>query len=257
MRRALDDYRIAGVKTNLNFLTRLVDHPAFAAAELDTHFIEHHQARLFAEEPKAPAHALMFAALYLLLKRQPTPPLSSPWQQALGFVMNEPAQTAFLLTKDDHPHEVVITQHAQGFTVGVGEFSWSVTALLRQDQLLVNIDGHQQSIHVNQAHNTVSVFIKQQRFDFEYNTTVEVASTEDAAGSLKAPMNGTVVAVLVNAGQQVEAGQTLLVMEAMKMEYAIKAPTAGTVNAVFYATGDLVKDGVELVDFAAAAEASA
>ena len=68
-------------------------------------------------------------------------------------------------------------------------------------------------------------------------------------------MNGTVVAVLVNAGQQVEAGQTLLVMEAMKMEYAIKAPKAGTVNAVFYATGDLVKDGVELVDFAAATEA--
>jgi 3-methylcrotonyl-CoA carboxylase alpha subunit len=61
------------------------------------------------------------------------------------------------------------------------------------------------------------------------------------------------VAVLVSAGQEVEAGQTLLVMEAMKMEYAIKAPAAGVVNALFYAAGDLVKDGAELVDFAATA----
>jgi 3-methylcrotonyl-CoA carboxylase alpha subunit len=68
-------------------------------------------------------------------------------------------------------------------------------------------------------------------------------------------MNGTVVAVLVTSGQAVEAGQTLLVMEAMKMEYAIKAPADGVVNALFYAAGDLVKDGAELVDFTAKAEA--
>jgi 3-methylcrotonyl-CoA carboxylase alpha subunit len=255
MRWALNDYRIAGVKTNLNFLTRLVEHPAFAAAELDTHFIDHHQDRLFAAEQNEPTQALMLAAVYLLLKRQPAPSMSTPWQNALGWRMNESAQVEFSLTQDDVNHRVVITQQADGFVVSVGELSLQINAQLHQDELTANIGGHQMRVHVNQAKDTVSVFIKQQRFDFEYKTTVEVATTEDAAGSLKAPMNGTVVAVLVNAGQQVEAGQTLLVMEAMKMEYAIKAPKAGTVNAVFYATGDLVKDGVELVDFTAATEA--
>ena len=62
-------------------------------------------------------------------------------------------------------------------------------------------------------------------------------------------MNGTVVAVMVEAGAQVTAGQTLLVMEAMKMEYAIKAPAAGTVSQIYYSAGDLVKDGAELVAF--------
>ena len=63
--------------------------------------------------------------------------------------------------------------------------------------------------------------------------------------------------MLVSSGQIVEAGQTLLVMEAMKMEYAIKAPADGVVNSVFYQAGDLVKDGAELVDFSADAGAKA
>jgi len=255
MRRALDDYRIAGVKTNLNFLTRLVEHPAFAAAELDTHFIEHHQDTLFAPEQNEPTQALILAALYLLLKRQPVQSVSTPWQSTLGWRMNESAQVEFSLTQNDVNHRVVITQQANGFLVCVGDLCLQISAQLQLDELSANIGGHQMRVRVNQAKDTVSVFIKQQRFDFEYKTIVEVATTEDAAGSLKAPMNGTVVAVLVNSGQQVEAGQTLLVMEAMKMEYAIKAPSAGTVNAVFYATGDLVKDGVELVDFNPATEA--
>ena len=62
-------------------------------------------------------------------------------------------------------------------------------------------------------------------------------------------MNGTIVAVLAKAGATVKAGETLVIMEAMKMEYSIKAPKDGVVNEVFYSAGDLVKDGAELVDF--------
>ncbi|HCU65996.1 MAG TPA: 3-methylcrotonyl-CoA carboxylase [Rheinheimera sp.] len=255
MRRALDDYRIAGVKTNLNFLTRLVEHPAFAKAELDTHFIEHHQKVLFAPEQQEPTQALILAALYLLLKQQPAGTTSSPWQSAIGWRMNENASVSFVLTQDETAKTVQITQSSDAFVVCVGDLCLTIKAQLQQDELMANISGHQCKVRVNQYGDTVSVFIKQQRFDFDYKTTVEVATNDESAGSLKAPMNGTVVAVLVSAGQEVEAGQTLLVMEAMKMEYAIKAPAAGVVNALFYAAGDLVKDGAELVDFAAKTEA--
>ena len=255
MRRALDDYRIAGVKTNLNFLTRLVEHPAFAKAELDTHFIEHHQTELFAPEQNEPTQALMLAALYLLLKQQPATQSSTPWQSAVGWRMNEDAAVSLMLTQNEQNQKVVITQQNDAFVVCVNDLCVNIKAQLNQDELVANISGHQCKVRVSQFADTVSVFIKQQRFDFDYKTTVEVATSDESAGSLKAPMNGTVVAVLVSAGQQVEAGQTLLVMEAMKMEYAIKAPAAGVVNALFYAAGDLVKDGAELVDFAAKAEA--
>ncbi|MBU1436737.1 MAG: acetyl/propionyl/methylcrotonyl-CoA carboxylase subunit alpha [Gammaproteobacteria bacterium] len=257
MRRALNDYRIAGVKTNLNFLTRLVEHPAFGRAELDTHFIEHHQADLFAPEQNEPTQALILAAMYLLLKQQPSEQTTSPWQSAIGWRMNEQAKVSFALSHDDTTQQVSITQQATGFVVTVADLSVMLQAQLTADELTANINGHQRKVRISQFDDTVSVFIKQQRFDFDYKTTVEVAAADESAGSLKAPMNGTVVAVLVSAGQRVEAGQTLLVMEAMKMEYAIKAPVAGVVNALFYAAGDLVKDGAELVDFSATEKAEA
>jgi 3-methylcrotonyl-CoA carboxylase alpha subunit len=60
-------------------------------------------------------------------------------------------------------------------------------------------------------------------------------------------MNGSVVAVMVKAGDRVKAGQTLVIMEAMKMEHAIKAPADGSVSEVFFAEGDLVSEGAELI----------
>jgi 3-methylcrotonyl-CoA carboxylase alpha subunit len=73
----------------------------------------------------------------------------------------------------------------------------------------------------------------------------------DAGGSLTAPMTGTVVQALVKAGEVVEKGQVLMVVEAMKMEHAIKAPTDGTVKEVLYGAGDQVADGAQLVTFEA------
>ncbi len=256
MRRALDDYRIAGMKTNLNFLTRLVSHPAFAKAELDTGFINAHQAELLAPEQAEPTQALLLAALYLLLKQQPQSSSCSPWDSGFGWRLNETAQVNFCLEQDEQKHQVSVTSSGQGFTVCAGELCIKATAQLHGDVLHANISGHQHKVRVSQHLDTVSVFIRQHRFDFDYKTQVQVSHADDDAGSLKAPMNGTVVAVMVTPGQAVEAGQTLLVMEAMKMEYAIKAPSHGVVNDVFYKAGELVKDGAELVDFTAQGESA-
>lgn len=67
-------------------------------------------------------------------------------------------------------------------------------------------------------------------------------------GSLSAPMPGTILDVLVKSGQRVRQGQTLLVMEAMKMEHRIQAPKAGEVIVVHFETGDRVDMGANLVE---------
>jgi len=67
-------------------------------------------------------------------------------------------------------------------------------------------------------------------------------------------MNGAVVAVLVEAGQKVSQGETLVVMEAMKMEHSIKAPVDGVVAEVFFSEGELVSEGAELVALETAVE---
>jgi len=65
---------------------------------------------------------------------------------------------------------------------------------------------------------------------------------------LMAPMPATVVAVSAAVGRRVQAGETLIVLEAMKMELPLRAPRSGVVTAVHCATGDLVQPGVPLVE---------
>ena len=76
-----------------------------------------------------------------------------------------------------------------------------------------------------------------------------------AAGGFAAPMPGVIVEVRVTSGEQVAAGQTLVVMEGMKMEHHVSAPCDGTVTEVLVAPGDQVDNGSPLLVFEAAPEA--
>lgn len=77
---------------------------------------------------------------------------------------------------------------------------------------------------------------------------VSTSGAAAEAGSLASPMPARVLRVDVAVGDEVEAGQTLMVLEAMKMEHALKAPSAGKVTALHAAADDQVAAGVTLVD---------
>ena len=64
-------------------------------------------------------------------------------------------------------------------------------------------------------------------------------------------MNGTLISLLCEPGAAVKGGDTLLVMEAMKMEHSIVAPADGVLTKIHFCAGDIVDEGVELVDFEA------
>ena len=76
-----------------------------------------------------------------------------------------------------------------------------------------------------------------------------IASSPAGSGGVASPIAGTVLEVKVKVGDQVEKDQTLLVIEAMKMETAIAAPGAGKIKAVLVAAGDAVRENQTLVDF--------
>jgi 3-methylcrotonyl-CoA carboxylase alpha subunit len=76
----------------------------------------------------------------------------------------------------------------------------------------------------------------------------EAEASHSHQGGLTAPMNGSIVRVLVEVGQAVEAGTALVVLEAMKMEHSIRAPHAGIVKALYCSEGELVSEGNALVE---------
>ncbi|WNO61746.1 acetyl/propionyl/methylcrotonyl-CoA carboxylase subunit alpha [Rheinheimera sp. MMS21-TC3] len=259
MLRALEDYQIAGVTTNLGFLTNLADHPAFKAAQLDTNFINQHHDSLFApaseQSQQQHSQALALAALYILLQQASQKHdlvTQTPWQMSNGWQLNTVPTRIITLLSGEEQQQVTIEQHPQHYQLQLAAQSINCQAELTADHLSSVLDNHRIKVKVSQYQDTVSVFIKHQRYDFTYQTEVATEGEgAEHAGNLTAPMNGTVVAVLVDKGSVVKAGDTLVIMEAMKMEYSIKATQDGTVNDVFYAAGDLVQDGAELVDFTA------
>jgi 3-methylcrotonyl-CoA carboxylase alpha subunit len=87
----------------------------------------------------------------------------------------------------------------------------------------------------------------------EVDPIAHAADHAGDAGRLTAPMPGKVVAFMVAAGDRVQRGQALAVMEAMKMEHTINAPHDGVVDELLYAAGDQVSEGGELLRLTAAA----
>jgi len=116
-------------------------------------------------------------------------------------------------------------------------------------RFLLDRDGRQRVAYAVRAAGATWVFL-----DGEITVVASAPATRgraagaDDAGSLSAPMPATVVAVAVQPGQRVAAGDVLIRLEAMKMELPVRAPRDGTVIAVKCREGELVQPGVPLLE---------
>ena len=100
------------------------------------------------------------------------------------------------------------------------------------------------------AHGRTWVFIDGRTFVFESSASDETSrpSRSDDALALSAPMPGTVRAIRVSVGQEVNEGDTAIVLEAMKLEVPIRMPRAGRVSAINCREGELVQPGTPLLE---------
>ena len=92
------------------------------------------------------------------------------------------------------------------------------------------------------------VFLDGRVYVVEQGESATARTTHQDDAALSAPMPATVVAINVKAGQQVKAGDVLVVLEAMKMELAVSAPHDGTVGKIACRVGELVQPGVPLLE---------
>ena len=246
---ALDDLRVSGVATNGQWLSRALQNPEFREGEVSTAFVARNGDAL-AIEPDA-ARLAPFAAAAYAASLAPKGPAVSPWQLADGFRMSTPSVIRVRLRHgEDSADATVGTLGESGFDVQVGA-SRQVLARLPDDAPLQEWQladgGERASVLVRPDSVTVwrsqgkAVFAVDDGRQFELGAAAH-------AGSLSTTLPGVVVSIAVKEGDSVVPGQTLLVIEAMKMEHAIKAPRAGRVKALKYRVGDRVREGSALAE---------
>ena len=263
MQQTLASYKIAGVTTNVDFLRRLVANTSFQTAKLSTRFIEQNRDALFPNKAQTYAGTLAQIGLYLTLAPESntrsghSAHTTSPWNASDGWRTNAPSQWQHRIKANGETHEITVQRTAADtYNVSVEGNSLHSKASLVGTILDCEFDGARHLIEVfersRERQREIVAFASEQSFACQ---TIAPDLGEDTGGSdassFKAPMNGTLASLFVEAGQQVEAGTTLAIMEAMKMEHAIKAPYAGTVTNLFYRVGDLVDGGADLLSFAA------
>ncbi|MGI9294269.1 MAG: acetyl-CoA carboxylase biotin carboxyl carrier protein subunit, partial [Pseudomonadales bacterium] len=116
------------------------------------------------------------------------------------------------------------------------------------NELYSDIDGYRLRAAVHEHDGIYSLYTQDSVLHFSLVVAdLGEANSSATAGALTAPMNGTIVSLLVETGSAVEKDEALLVMEAMKMEHTIRAPDGGTIAEFYYQPGDLVDGGAELL----------
>ena len=147
----------------------------------------------------------------------------------------------------DEIHELKILEKDDRYEVFVNGSVYSLTAKLDHDYLQAVINGHRISIHGNLHNDQLVLFYEGDTFQCILYRENYISDDLAPEGGLAAPMNGAIVAVQAKVGDTVTAGQTLVIMEAMKMEHAIKAPADGVVTEIFFTEGEQVSEGAELI----------
>ena len=236
----LAETAVGGVRTNLAFLRRVLAHPAFAAAELDTGFIPRHQNALLPLVGGLPESFWQLAAEAFVLseaQRVRGDDPHSPWSAASGWRAGLPAETDLLLRCGETQQQVRLRGDGAARVRLHGEQLWVEQDGVRRQHLVLRRGA---SLYLEWAGELRCV----QRVD----PIAEAEASHAHHGGLTAPMNGSIVRVLVEAGQRVEAGTALVVLEAMKMEHSIRAPQAGVVKGLYCSEGELVSEGTALVE---------
>lgn len=241
--RALEDTILFGVNTNKRFLLAILRHEIFSSGVFGTAFI----ADVLGDDPAlkpvqadtrelATALALMQAA-----KNSQTKPLRN------GLHAARPA----LLSDGTHkvPARIEESTATRGrtFTVTVGRDTAHVVAVLAcpergHNHFRIDIDGVCRNV-VAQVQNTRVLFDNSNGTLVVEDIILAASAVTEGVGSgqLKAPMDGAIVAIHVQAGDRVEKGQVLVVLEAMKLQHQIIADVTGTVKSIHVSSGTQVK----------------
>lgn len=260
LRNALAQVEIAGVKHNNSFLHKVLDIPAFKAGELSTRFLEQHQAQWSGKSAPATAEILAAALFFQAESSQQARPRNSqdrysPWHMSTAWRLEGHAAQIIKLQQAGQMHTVAVREQANGQHAFSYENAQGDIRLERQaGKLVLDYQGRQHRYAYFYDGHTLSLYSPGTHGEWQLAQQDFDPSHSQGSGHYQAPMNGRIAAVLVQAGQTVASGDTLLIMEAMKMEHRIRAHSSGKITALLAAPGDLASEGQVLLELEADSE---
>ncbi|MBN8264763.1 MAG: ATP-grasp domain-containing protein [Xanthomonadales bacterium] len=251
LREALADCEIDGPKSNIGFLERLVRHPAVTGGSIDTGYLDRHLDEFLAPA-QAQASLLLAAATVALLAAEAdarerasgSDDPTSPWASADGWRLGHVGARRLAFAHAGRRIELVAHGHHGDYRLDLDDASHAIAGARWRDGVLsARIDGAMQRFAARVDGDTVLVHDGNARLRLASEPVYRRGDAEGGAAEhrLRAPMPGRVVLVQAAAGDAVQGGDVVLVIEAMKMELALKAPRDGVVAEVRVAVGEFVE----------------
>ncbi|MBA3999197.1 acetyl/propionyl/methylcrotonyl-CoA carboxylase subunit alpha [Brevundimonas sp.] len=240
------------VKTNAGFLVRCLEHPRFVEGDVDTGFIgAEEETLLSAPASDLPLTAALGWKVEDFVGAAHDNDLWGPSPAHLfGFRLNGERQSARLKFRQDgtpREAEISVVQRA-----GDWDFEFTVDgAPLDYSDLDAG-----EPLPTTHGETVIRTFRNGDVSVFDFGPVGGSATAAASDGSLRAPMPGKIVAVSAEPGQTVAKGQSIVVLEAMKMEHALTAPFDGVVGELGVAVGDQVTDGAVLATITASEDAA-
>ncbi len=241
MDRTLQELVIKGIKTTIPFHRWLVNHPRFIRADFNTTFVEQEYLKKRHEPKDSFWEIASIAAAIRAYQRDR--------EEAMGEYEIKTGNALYhvkVVSLGDHSYQASLLNHDH--RVDVFEISENLYSMIS--------DGHSYEVDMMETENVYQVIVKGKSYSVETLRKGEkpplpgkevrkvVPSLEEIVSS---PMTCQVVKVIVKAGDVVETGDELLVVEAMKLEMPIPAPITGRVKEVLVKEGQTVDTGVKLV----------
>jgi propionyl-CoA carboxylase alpha chain len=227
------------VHTNRDLLVRTLRHPAFLAGDTDTAFFDRHGlgelAAPLADEAAAKLSALA-AALADAAGRVPVVRVPSGWRN----LPSQPQRKSYRAGDDTYEVEYLLTRDG---LVAAGNVQLVESTA---DHVVLEVDGVRRTFEVGAYDGLLCVDSSLGSVALTPVERFTDPSRQVAAGSLVAPMPGTVIRVGIQVGDEVKQGQPLLWLEAMKMEHTIAAPADGIVGELRVEAGQQVEVGAVL-----------
>lgn len=244
---ALNRTVLVGFEHNARYLQRIAVHPEFQSGDFGTGFLASHSQILL--EAQAFHHETTVAAAYLAFQQGGK---SRNWPNPLdSFSSTRALPRPLKLKVSGKSLNLKVTQRATGFAIeGLGEATvsienWQCATVQGTVEFKGSINGQAVRCSVLPVNGGVWVksWLNPQALFVEDETLLSASALGEGVFQpvITSPMNGKITQVLVQPGQQVEAGAVLVCLEAMKMEHRITAKTAALVEAVNVNVGDQMK----------------